>query len=189
MSGLGRWARVGTLAGMALALAACAVPIRVNSYLERGADLSRYRTYDFAPVDAVATGDPRLDSNPFFNARVREAVDRGLTARGYTRAAAGTPDFVVHFHASVAQDIDVADIDRRAGYCADDACKPFVYDAGTLLMDLVDAGTKALVWRGWAESSLDGVVDNQTWMEQKIDAAVGRIMARVPPAAGGRGGE
>lgn len=187
MAAHGGWARVGTVAGVMLALAACAVPIRVNSYLERGADLSRYRTYDFAPVEAVATGDPRLDSNPFFNARVREAVDKGLAARGYTRAVTGAPDFVVHFHASAVQDIDVVDMDRRAGYCAGDACAPFVYEEGTLLMDLVDGGTKALVWRGWAESSLDGVIDDQALMEQKIDAAVDRIIARVPGAAGGRG--
>jgi hypothetical protein len=44
----------------------------------------------------------------------------------------------------------------------------------------VDTGSNKLVWRGWAESSLDGIIDNQTWLEQKIDQAVTRIMAKMP---------
>jgi hypothetical protein len=165
---------------VALAVGACAIPIRVNSYAERGSDLSRYRTYNFAPVEAVRTGDPRLDSNEFFNERMRAATDKQLTARGYERTASGTPDFLVHFHVNVTQDINVNEIDRERGYCAEGDCRPFVYDAGTLLMDLVDAGTNKLVWRGWAVSSFDGLVDNQAWMEGRIDTSVARIMARMP---------
>lgn len=195
MTRLDRTLRACTLAAAMVMPLACAAPIRVESYAERGANLARFRTYDFAPVEAVATGDPRLDSNPFFNERVQQAVDKGLAAKGYRRARSGTPDMVVHFHASVAQDIDVVDIDRTAGYCsgattatgsparADDDCKPFVYDAGTLLMDLVDGQTKKLAWRGWAKTNLDGVVDNQTWLEQRVDTAVERIVAQMPRAA------
>ena len=183
MTSHGRWARAGMVAAAALIAAACAVPIRVNGYAERGFDVSRYRTYDFAPVTPEPTGDPRLDSNPFFTERVQAAVARGLEGRGYVRDTSGAADLLVHFHASVAQDIDVVDADRRAGYCADTGCRPFVYDAGTLLMDLVDAKTKALAWRGWAESRLDGVVDDQTWLNRKVDDAIAKVTAQVPPAA------
>lgn len=184
MTRLDRWLTCAACAAVTLATLACAAPIRVDAYAERGANLARYRTYAFAPVEAVATGDPRLDSNPFFNERVQAAVDKGLTAKGYRRDTSGSPDMVVHFHASVAQDIDVVDLDRQAGYCAQtDDCKPFVYDAGTLLMDLVDTQTKKLAWRGWARTNLDGVVDNQTWLEQRVDTAVGRIVAQMPRAS------
>ncbi len=94
---------------------------------------------------------------------------------------AGAPDLLVHFHASVAQDINVVELDQQRGYCGQDNCKPFVYDAGTLLMDLVDARTKALVWRGWAAGTFDGVVDNQTWMEERIDTSIdGLAVDQVP---------
>lgn len=176
-----RRAQLGMLALVGLAFAGCAIPIRVDSYLERGADLSRYRTYDFAPAAVVSTGDPRLDSNPFFNERVQAAVEKQLGVRGYERTTWGTPDFRVHFHASFTQEIDVNEIDQQSGYCAHgNDCRPFVYDAGTLLIDLVDGGTNKLVWRGWAESSMDEAVDNQTWMEEKIDAAVTKIMSHLP---------
>lgn len=184
MSSHTRWATLGTLAFVALAAAACAVPIRVNAYAERAADLTRYRTYDFAPVEPTSTGDPRLDSNPFFNERVRAAVDAGMTAKGYERVLSGPPDVLVHFHASVVQNIDVVDVDRQHGYCDQENCKPFVYDAGTLLMDLVDAKTKTLVWRGWAESTFDGLVDNQAWLEQRIDTSIARILDKMPRRTG-----
>ena len=48
------------------------------------------------------------------------------------------------------------------------------------MVDLMDRRTNRLAWRGWAESSFDGVVDNQEWMEATIDKAVARILARLP---------
>lgn len=181
MSSQFRMAAAVALSVAAFAFAACAPAIRVHSFAERGADLSRYRTYDFASTEARPTGDPRLDANPIFAGRVQAALESQLAARGYQRATgAATPDLQVHFHASVTQQIDVNDLDRLSGYCPAGECKPFVYDSGTLLVDLVDGRTNRLIWRGWAESSLDGVIDNQEWMEQRIDEAVTKIVARLP---------
>jgi hypothetical protein len=58
--------------------------------------------------------------------------------------------------------------------------EPYVYEAGTIVVDLVDADTSRLVWRGWAEGSIDGAIDDQTFMEHRIDEAVARIMERLP---------
>ena len=174
--------RLATVAVALLVTVGCAVPIRVNSYVERGADLSRYRTFDFAAVEEVPTGDPRLDSNPFFNERIRAAAANGLTGRGYERVSSAA-DLVVHFHASVVQDINIDELDRQRGYCPEDGCRPFAYDAGTLVMDIVDSRTGKIVWRGWAESSFEGLVDNQSWLEERIDTAVGRIIAKMPRRA------
>jgi hypothetical protein len=44
----------------------------------------------------------------------------------------------------------------------------------------VDARTNKLVWRGWAESTFDGVVDNQQWLERRIDEGVARILQTFP---------
>ena len=55
-----------------------------------------------------------------------------------------------------------------------------VYDAGTLLLDFIDTRTNTLAWRGWAEGSLDGVIDDQQWMEKTLDEAVESILERLP---------
>ena len=160
----------------ALTVTACATT-QVNSYVERGADVTRYRTYHWAPADTQATGDPRLDNNEFFRDRIQAQVDRRLGERGFEIVAA-MPDLLVHYHASVAQEVNANGVDQPNIVCDD--CEPYVYDAGTIVVDLVDARTSRLVWRGWAEGSIDGAIDNQTFMERRIDDAVARIMERLP---------
>jgi hypothetical protein len=54
------------------------------------------------------------------------------------------------------------------------------YEAGTLVIDVVDARTNRLIWRGWAENTMDGAIDNQDWMEKTIDHAVARIFTQLP---------
>ena len=61
-----------------LTITACAT-MQVNSYVEGGADVTRYRTYEWAPPDTQATGDPRLDNNEFFRGRIQSQEDRGGT--------------------------------------------------------------------------------------------------------------
>ena len=152
--------------------------MNVSSYLDRGADLGRYHTYAWGPADAMGTGDPRLDSNPFFEERVQADVEKQLATRGFEKTT-GTPELLLHYHASINQKVDANIADQKYGYCNE--CKPYVYDAGTIVLDLVDARSNKLVWRGWAEDSLDGVIDNQQLMERKIDDAVTRILQRLPP--------
>jgi hypothetical protein len=159
--------------------AGCA-PVTISSFTERGVDLRHYRTYDWAPADTWSSGDPRLDHNPFFDERVRARVERELEVRGFERTTAQQPDLLVHYHASVSQEIDVRDLDYGGSSRAYRPGRPYVYDKGTLFVDLVDRATNRLVWRGWAEGSIDGVIDNQAWMESHIDEAVDRILMRLP---------
>lgn len=171
-----RLGRLAALAITALMLTGCA-SMNVSSYVERGIDFTRYHTYNWA-ADPQATGDPRLDNNPFFHERVQAGVEKQLATRGFEKTTSGTPELLVHYHASINQRLDVSGADRKYSYCDD--CKPYVYDAGTLLLDFVDARTNKLVWRGWAERSMDGVIDNQEWMEEEIDEVVTRILERLP---------
>jgi hypothetical protein len=158
-----RFIRPVTVAGVsiaALALAGCAT-LRVNSYVERAADFAQYRSYAWAERGAFPTGDPRLDNNRFFSQRVEDAVDMQLSARGFEKASHATADLLIHIHARMEQRID----------------------AGTLLVDFMDRRTNRLAWRGWAERSFDGVIENQEWMEATIDETVARILAQLPRKA------
>ena len=177
-----RFTRFALVAGpsiVALALAGCAT-LRVNSFLERGTEFSRYRSYAWAERGAFATGDPRLDNNRFFSQRVEDAVDMQLAARGFEKTSPGTADVLLHIHARMDQRIDMAEFDPIDGHRIDDERRPEVYDAGTLMVDFMDRRTNRLAWRGWAERTFDGVVDDQKWMETTIDKTVARILERLP---------
>jgi hypothetical protein len=171
--------RLAMVIAAILTFNACAT-LRVDSYLARGADFARYRSYAWRLSDAFSTGDPRLDNNRFFSERVESAVDRQLRGRGFEKTGADAADLVIHIHARVDQRLDTNAIDREYGRCEVEECQPMVYDAGTLLLDFIDTRTNTLAWRGWAEGSLDGVIDDQQWMEKTIDEAVESILERLP---------
>ena len=173
-------ARVGRLAALGtLVLVTGCASMNVNSYVERGYDLNRFHTYAWSPAPAAATGDPRLDSNPFFEEQVRAEIEVQLARRGFERTAR-LPDLLVHYHASMTQRIETRDIDQQYGSCERGHCGADVYDAGTILVDLVEPHSNKVIWRGWAEGAMDGVVDNQAWMEATINRAVTRIFERLP---------
>lgn len=166
----------GVAAAVAAVLVACA-PITVTSFTERGVNVAGYRTFAWDRIDSSVPGDPRLDNNPMFHEYVRQAIDRQLVSRGYEPATL-QPDVLIHYHASSRQKIYTSGERRAAERCQD--CTVEVYDEGTLLVDLTDARTGALVWRGVAESGLAGVVNNQARMEETIEQVVERIFTRLP---------
>jgi hypothetical protein len=154
--------------------------VRVHSYAERDLDVRRYHTYAWAAPEAFGTGDPRLDNNTFFIERLQRAIAGHLHEKGFEPAGQGQPDFVVRYHARVEQRLDSTELRPWEPACQSGDCRPFVYAAGTLLIDVVDARSNRLMWRGAAERGLEGAIDNQTLMEAAVDDAVKRIMGRFP---------
>jgi hypothetical protein len=169
-----------TAALAAFALSGCAT-MNVSSHIERGVDFAQFRTWDFGPADALPTGDPRLDNNPFFKDYLEGAVGRALEARHYARTTSGTPDLLVHYHANISKTFDVNGVDTRNGYCYD-TCQPNIteYEQGTIVLDVVDSRTNRVVWRGWAQDSIDGVIDNQESLRKEVNTAVTRMMKLFP---------
>jgi len=56
------------------------------------------------------------------------------------------------------------------------------YEAGTLVVDIIDERTGRLIWRGWAQDSVEGVLGNRDRLRRKIDEGVTRMFARFPHA-------
>jgi hypothetical protein len=155
----------------------------VSSHIASGLDVTRYRTFDWGPADALPTGDPRLDKDPFFKDHVEGAVEKQMALKGFERAAApGSADLLIHYHASINDRIDVNKVDSRYGYCYGEDCGVAVleYEAGTLVLDIVDTRTNKVIWRGWAQDSVEDVLGNQDRMARKIDEAVRRMLERFP---------
>jgi hypothetical protein len=166
-----------------LMISGCAT-LRVGSHTERGLSWTQYRTFDWGPADPLPAGDPRLESDPYFQDRVQGAIERQLHTSGIARSAeSGQPDLLVHYHATIAERIDVDEIDRSRGYCVTADCRPRVtrYEAGTLVVDIVDARTSRLIWRGWAQDSPDGVLGNPVRIRRTVDDSVTRMFSTFPP--------
>jgi len=161
----------------------CAPAREVGSHVDRQLDFSTYRTYAWGSADALPTGDPRLDSNPVFKDRLEGAVERGLAMRGIALASGGRPDLLIHYHASISERLAINRASRAYGSCAGVDCPPHVTtaEAGTLVIDIMDARSDMLVWRGWATESVEDLLDNPDEMARTIDEAVGELLSQLPP--------
>ena len=175
--------QLGAAAALVFLLTGCA-PIRVSSFMERGVDFAQFQTYDWGPATALSTGDPRLDNNPFFHDSFQGAVEKRLTESGLRHAVSGAPDLLIQYRASMSQSFSVSGVDHDDGTCNTGDCEARVteYKAGTLVLAIRDARTNRVVWRSSAQQSVDGLIDNQDWMEKYIDKAVARMMERFPRA-------
>jgi len=161
----------------------CAPTMSVSSHVDRNLDFAQYRTFDWGPADALPTGDPRLDQDPFFKDHVQGAVERGLAGRGMELTSAGSPDLLIHYHANITERIDVNKADRVYGYCQGADCPPesIWYEAGTLVLDFMDAHTNKLIWRGWAQKSVEDMLRDKDKMADTIDRAVSEMLRQLPP--------
>jgi len=97
----------------------------------------------------------------------------------------GGPDLLVHYHAAVSRRIDVDRLAREPGACPDGnqlACNERLidYETATLVLDIVDARTGRLVWRGWARENLDNLLDDHGRMARDITEAARRMLTQLP---------
>jgi hypothetical protein len=167
-----------------LAASACAT-MDVSSHVARGLNISQYHTWQWAPPDALPESDARMD-NPFFQDHFQGAVEREMHARGFNQqiSEGDVPDLLVHYHANISPRFTVNHGDQSAGACYDEDCsvKVFDHEMGTIIIDVVDGHTNRLIWRGWAQNPVEGVLDNPARFQANIQKAVTRMFAKFPRA-------
>lgn len=180
---------VGVLASVALCAFGCS-SLQVGYDYDPSVDFSRYRTWYWLPP--TSDGDPRT-SNDLLNARIRNAVEEALAAKGYRRAPTGEGDFGVGYHTAIEGKLDVRTIDTYYGYgpgwghyggLGGMGTETYVdqYDQGTLLLDVVDARTHRLAWRGSASARVvEGLQPEER--AARIRKAVDEMLAKFPPPA------
>lgn len=163
-----------------LAAAGCAT-MNVSSHVESGINTANYHTFAWGTPDPLPTGDPRLDQDPFFNDHIQGAVEKEMAAHGFTLADRN-PDLLIHYHAVIRPRMDINRIDQEHGYCYDEGCtaRVFDYEEGTLVLDVMDAHTNRIIWRGWAQDTIAAALKNDDRMTAQINQAVRRMLARFP---------
>jgi hypothetical protein len=179
-----RLLRIAVAGIVAAAASGCATTITAGSHVDRRQNFRQYHTYEWGPADALPTGDPRLDKDPFFKDHFEGAVERQLASRGLELIAGGQsdPDLLIHYHAAVNERMDVNRVDRGYGYCRSGGCPSDTvwYEAGTLLIDVVDARSHKLVWRAWAQNDVERMLRDRSAMARIIDRAVMKMFEQYP---------
>lgn len=169
--------------------------MQIRHDYDPAADFSRLKTYAWMAAREGAVQDPRLDSS-LLESRVQGAVDVELGTKGYAPETVGAQaDFLVGYFATLDKKVDVSVMNDYYGYGPGPGWRygywggpssVYVdeYEEGTLILDIVDAKTKKLLWRGSATDRVD-LSSSPERKQERIRDAVRRILATFPPPAKG----
>ncbi len=174
------------LAVVAIAFAACN-PVHVTTSAAPGSNLSSYRTFRVLKLPAARAGLPTINNDPMLETSVssrslREHLANAFIARGYA-VNEENPDFTVAYYASRRGKLDVTAYNygypgRWGGWRGGErvvSVEPYV--EGTVIVDVVNAKTHELVWRGRGVSDIS---DEPETYGQNLNRTVKDIVARFP---------
>jgi len=150
-----------------------------------GTDFSPYRTYAWLPDHPqTAIADALIDR------RIRAAVESGMEERGFTPPTSGEPSVYIGYQLILDEQRDVRTVSEYwgpswrvpgfyTGTTAATSTQVVAYTLGTLVIDLFDASSRELVWRGSAEAEINETADPEE-RQARAEEAVRRILGQFP---------
>jgi hypothetical protein len=134
---------------LAMCLGTVVLCQHVTVDFDKSGDFSRFKTYAWVPGTNVP--------DELNHKRIVRAVEAQLMAKGLASVASG-PDLLVAYHASFERDLQIVafggGLPYRFGGGPLNARAETILK-GTVVVDLVDANTQAIVWRATATSDID----------------------------------
>jgi hypothetical protein len=180
-----------------LMVQACAIPsllIKINTSHDHQARFEEYRTYNWYVPAAASPSQTESMGHSNLETRVKKAIEQEIEKKGLQKAAEN-PQVFLAFDVSLPTsdspptqpyapgfgyglagqmghryDYGHANI---AGYQPVNA-----YPPGTLLIDVIDARTRELVWRGLAEAVIEDLNADTKTVTNYVDD----IIDKYPPA-------
>jgi len=168
---------------MLLALTGCAV-----TDLDRSVDFAAYRTFDWGEAD-IKVENPVYESD-LINKNIRHTVEEEFEKRGIVRDRE-SPDFIISYHTYTEQKERYSRNPYYAYPYYPFRFYPFFYwgwphvygppyaeqyTEGTLIIDITDAKSDELLWRG----TVSGKVDDVKNLQKQIAKGVRAIIKKYP---------
>ena len=149
----------------------------VKTDYDHSADFAAYKTYSWLKVDA---------SNSLWTDRIKQAVDQQLSAKGLTMQPSGGAIAVTAMGRTKEEQSYNTFYDGLGGgwgwrgFGGIGTTQTTVQETpvGTLTVDMFDARTKKLIWRGTSTKTLSENPEKNT---KKLDTAVADLFKKFPP--------
>jgi hypothetical protein len=166
-----------TLALLLAAVAAGCADLDVTVEAAPGANPGATPSYSWIPLGKLPPPDPGMENDETTD-RLRAAFDAELALRGYARFESGTP-LRLAFRTGVTdrngQTLFGFGFSRRVpagGRRAD----PTEYADVLVVLDVIEAASKARVWRGTVRTRLSA----NEYFEKDVSAMIAALMAKFP---------
>jgi Domain of unknown function (DUF4136) len=152
---------------------------QVKTDFDQRAHFSQYKTYSWQEIKP---------ENSLWDARIKDAVDAQLSAKGWTQVDSGGDVAIVAIKTTQTQRSLQTFYDgfgggwrwRGFGGMGEATTTEEDYKEGTLVVDMYDGKTKQLIWRGSAEGALSNNADKN---EKNLDKGVAKMFKKFPPQA------
>ena len=171
--------KVIVLIGLAFLLANVSFARQVKTDYDRATNFTQYKTYSW---EKVQTADP------LWVDRIKAAVNATLAAKGWTQVESGGDISIIAMEINRDHQILNTYYDdfgggwrwRGFGGFGESTTTSDTYTVGTLVVDLFDAKTKNLVWRGVSSGMLS---DKSHKNINNLNRGVQKMFQHFPPDA------
>ena len=164
--------------------------VKASQDFDPSKNIATLKTFAWKTETQPPTGDIRVD-NPLLDARIRDAVERNLTARGYQKQTGATPDFFIVYKYVIQRKLDsdrpqtgigfgIGSFGSRGGIGISTGTSVSEYDQGLLVIDFLDARDDGLLWRGNGSRRVDQHTDPAK-ITERINEMVDKIMTQISP--------
>jgi len=157
-------------------LTACGVPITSSAHFAPGWEPGRTATFAWRDARDRIVGDSRLEGNEFFHQRLHEAVAWELSLRGM-RYTETDPDLLIHHHLSLSDHVMESEVIDEAGLSSTET---YVYEDGSLVVHIVNAGTEDDVWVAWGAANVEPAFASPDAMRRWVYDMVGHMFDDWP---------
>jgi len=178
-------------AALAVSVAGCAGMSISRDYNPGAvAGMQEYQTFSWLPEPREGRGADTRINNPITIQRIRTGVEQALQAKGYQKVETGG-DFKVGWHAAINEQTNYASYNDYYGYgwhgwgyggwgTTTTTTTSYTIHQGTLIVDVVDARSNELVWRGTAEAEI-GKTESPEQRQARINEACTKLFSHFPP--------
>lgn len=160
-------------------MAACGTSSQVFTDYDKTAHLTEYKSFGWSTALSIENRNNPLYYNELNDKRIKSAIAVQLESRNYRYSE--DPDLEIHYHIII-EDRTVMRTDPYGYYYGPywmrSEVSVYEYQEGTLIIDLMDAKTDNLVWRGWITNFLKNRDPEK--MEESVNNAVRMIFAEYP---------
>ncbi|UCH83655.1 MAG: DUF4136 domain-containing protein [Candidatus Latescibacterota bacterium] len=163
---------------LAFVFVGCSQMVEVKTDYDDEANFETYKTFDWLHTDTSSMN--LSDKWALADQYIREAITKEMKEKGITWDAA-SPDLIVAY--TVGMKDKLGHVDFNVDYSVTQKnSEIYKTSGGVFVLDLVDAGSDHLVWRGEANAAMN-VDPSPEIMQNNINNMMNKLFREYPPGA------
>jgi len=170
--------------------------VKVRVSFDKEYDFTKPKTFGWHPDGAgeikllELSGDDPVKMLERFDPVMKDAIATELTRGGLVLATNGKPDIVIHYYVLIGPNSESQFRGQFVGAVPPWGLPDFamtttsfkIFEQGTVVLDLMDAARKEIVWRGIAETEIQRQ-RTPAEREARIRGGIADLLKKFPPKA------